>query len=102
MWTPTKESKLIGGHKVLVGGKDYSYNKDMSRAQLTKFVCCQHHVATLCQKRVPWPTKNPFLMMHSLFDQPLCKAHRRFSRIWFFLEEWFSVDNLAPMERSGV
>ena len=45
---------------------------------------CQHHLATLCQKRNLGPHKS-FSMLLCLFYQPLCKTLKRFSRTSFFL-----------------
>ena len=49
---------------------------------------------SLPKKKNLGPRKS-FSMMQCLFDQPLCKTLKRFSRIWFFLKKWSSVDHLA-------
>ena len=45
---------------------------------------CQHHLATLRQKRESRPWKS-FSTMRCLFDKPLCKTLKQFRCIWSFL-----------------
>ena len=40
----------------------------------------------LVAKRGYFGPRKSFPMMQCLFDQPLCKIQKRFSRIWFFLK----------------
>lgn len=61
MGTPTKGNKLNEGHKVLVGEKDYSYNKDVSRAQLTKLLMLLTSCGNSLSKEGTLARENPFL-----------------------------------------